>query len=133
MQIRARTAAPILRTMRRSPFHPHVGAYRDHDYSSDITAIFTVPEPGSLVAPLDGIREVLDPALTGREVADAYATRAAQVGILALTAESLLTGGTLGEDRPSTSQSYRASKEIDTPQPAARPLDWASLSATRAS
>jgi hypothetical protein len=91
------------------------GSHRDQDYSWGGAATWSSPHPGKLMRPLHSIRDTLDGLLvpdesdSGRWAAGQQAT---QVGILAMTPQTLRSSEPLYNDRPFANLIFVTSSEI---------------------
>jgi hypothetical protein len=91
------------------------GAHRDQDYSWGAAVTYDSPRPGKLIRPLHSIRDTLDEWLvpdeseSGRWAPEQQAT---QVGILAMTPQSLRSSEPLYNDRPFANLLFVTSSQI---------------------
>lgn len=91
------------------------GTRRDQDYSWGGAAMWSAPRPGPLLRPLHSIRDTLDEWLvpdesdSGRWSPEQQAT---QVGIVAMTPQSLRSAAPLYNDRPYANLLFVTSSEI---------------------
>lgn len=91
------------------------GAHRDEDYSWGAAVTYSSPRPGPLMRPLHKTRAFLDRYLVPDESARTGwtpAQQATQIGILAMTPESLRTTEPLYSDRPFASLLFVTSSEM---------------------
>ena len=104
----------------RSGFAVHVdndlfsGGSRDQDYSWGLAATFASPRVTRLFAPVDSLRENLQSVFTfdsARNIADHHTSLAAQVGMLAMTPDSLASTEPTPGDRPYASLLFVSTSE----------------------
>jgi hypothetical protein len=91
------------------------GAHRDQDYSWGGAVTYASPRPGPVLKPLHGSRRFLDRWLVPDEsdrTGWAPAQQATQIGILAMTPETLKSAEPLPSDRPFASLLFVTSSEI---------------------
>lgn len=91
------------------------GAHRDEDYSWGFTATFAAPSSNSLLAPLDRARERVDRWLTAADGPDglgSFEHRSVQVGLIAMTPETLRSAEPILDDRPYASLAFVASSSM---------------------
>lgn len=91
------------------------GAHRDQDYSWGMAVTYGSPQPGKLMRPLHSVRRHLDHWLVPDETESGGwtpAQQATQMGILAMTPQSLRSPAPLYNDRPFANLLFVTSSEI---------------------
>lgn len=91
------------------------GAHRDQDYSWGMAVTYDSPRPGKLMQPLHSVRRHLDNWLVPDETQTrgwTPAQQATQMGILAMTPQSLRSTEPLYNDRPFANLIFVTSSEI---------------------
>jgi len=100
------------------------GAHRDEDYSWGVAVSFATPTANRLFAPLDRVRDRLHSWVTPEGPDDEYAwlsqARSVQLGLLAMTPETLRSPEPLPDDRPFANLAFATSAELQVRQNAHR-------------